>query len=668
MRVQDIRNIGISAHIDAGKTTLAERVLFYTGRIRTIGEVHDGASGGATTDHLASEKSHGISIQSAAAACRWDGHHINLIDTPGHMDFTIEVERALRVLDGAVLLLCAVAGVQSQTLEVLRQMERYAVPRIAFVNKCDRPGADPLGVAAQLREQLGLSAAAVQLPLRDGDRFVGVIDLIDEVALTFGGEHGEQVCRQPVPAACREAVAEARAALLDAVSLCCDRLTEMLIEEQLVTRDDIVRAIRAGVLSRSFVPVLMGSAYHNIGVQPLLDAVTRYLPDPTARTVTVQDDNNEALALSGSAAEPVVGFVFKTQEGRHGTVSWVRLYQGTLRRGEKVMITNREREIRVGRLGRLFAGALEGLPSACAGDIVALFGAPCTSGDTLSGGPSVTVSGMHVPEPVVEVALSLIRGRSERLSAGLRRFSREDPTLRVRTDPETQELRLRGMGELHLAIVAERLLEEYGCEVGLGAPKVSLRQTIRRAAAFDHRLCRQNGGPGMFAHLTGRVEPLAGEAVELAWEVVGGSVPSAFQEAVRRGAVEALASGMDIPAVGVRVVISDGSTHMVDSSERAFQLAAREAVLEAFAAAEPVVLEPVMRVSVEGTADQQGTLLRTLLSRRGQIRDAVVRLHSASVEADVPLSEMFGYAGALRSATGGVGGFSMQFSHFAPRP
>ncbi|MFT4977713.1 MAG: elongation factor G, partial [Myxococcota bacterium] len=540
-------------------------------------------------------------------------------------------------------------------------------PRIAFVNKCDRPGASPLGVIQQLRTRLGLRAATLQLPLLEEDRFVGIIDLIDEVAVRFTGDQGSVPITSPIPESLRAQATAARAALLDEISLFSDPLTERLIEEQPVDRDLIIAAIRSGVVSGGFVPVLMGSAYHNLGVQPLLDAAVRYLPAPTDRELVVTDEDEQPCVLSGAPSDPVVGFVFKTQETRHGNVSWLRLYQGTLKKGEKLMITRSQQTIRVGRLGRLFAAQLDELPAAASGDIVALFGAPCASGDTLCAGQRVFVSGMHIPDPVVEVSVSLVSGRPEQLSAGLRRFTREDPTLKVYTDPESQELRLRGMGELHLDIVAERLSDEHDCVVSLGAPQVALRQTIRQRADFDHLLRRQSGGPGMYARVVGHIEPIEEEEIMFEWNVIGGAIPQEYRESVRRGGLAALSSGMDLPAVGVRLTITDGDTHSVDSSERAFEAAAREAVLLAFAATAPVVLEPVMRVSAEAEADHQGALLRSILTRRGQIRDAVVRLGTSAVEADVPLSEMFGYAGALRSVTGGVGGFSMAFSHYAPR-
>jgi len=582
------------------------------------------------------------------------------------MDFTIEVERALRVLDGAVLLLCAVAGVQTQTRVVHRQMCRYNVPCVAFVNKCDRPGADPLGVVAQVRAQLGLEAAAVQVPLWEAGCFVGVIDLIDEVALRFEGDFGREVVRTPVPAAARDALEAGRTALLDALSLLDDDLAEDLIEERPVRREQLIAAIAAGVAERVFVPVLMGSAYRNQGVQPLLDAVVRYLPAPCALRNVVQSEGGEEVVLDGGESAPTVGFVFKTQETRHGTVSWVRLYQGTLRRGEKIMIARDRQVLRVGRLGRLFAEELEAMDAAASGDIVALFGAPCVSGDTLTDGVRLSVSGMHIPEPVVEAAVTLVAGSPERLSAGLRRFTREDPTLKVHTDPETQELRLRGMGELHLTIIGERLEDEYGCAVTLGAPQVAYRGTIARGVPFDHLLRRQTGGPGVYARVAGHIAPAVGEENTFTWSVVGGAIPSAYRDAVRRGVEQALAEGLGAPVVGVAVTISDGAVHSNDSSERAFTMAARQATIAAVEAAGLVTLEPVMRVSAEAGSTHQGALLRTILTRRGTIRDAVVQPRGATVEADVPLAEMFGYATALRSATGGEGGFSMSFSHYAP--
>ena len=667
MRIHDtrkVRNVGIGAHIDAGKTTLAERILFATGRIRQVREVHDG---GATTDSMKAEQAHGISIQSAATSCTWGDHHINFIDTPGHMDFTVEVERALRVLDGAVLLLCAVGGVQAQTVTVFRQMARYNVARLAFINKCDRPGADPAAVVAQVRARLGLAASLVQLPLVEDGVFCGVIDIISRQALRFAGVAGEQVTAAPVPAAQAAAVEAAREALLEAVCDFHDGLFVALVEGRPVPEALIHEAIRRGVACRGFVPVLLGSAYHNIGVQPLRDAMVRYLPDPTQATVAAADADGASVPLVPSGAGEPVGFVFKVQETAHGALSWVRLYQGTIRSGDALWAIQAQRTLRVGRLGRLHADRLEPLEQAEAGDIVALFGLGCASGETLTGGSRLAVAGMHVPEPVIEVAARLTAGRLERLSAGLGRYCREDPTLRAYTDPESGELRLKGMGELHLQIYAERLEEEYGCAVALGAPKVSLRQGIARRVDFDFRLRVQTGGPGQFAHLIGYLEPCAAD-FEFDWQVTGGAIPGAYRDAIRSGFAEQLSSRAEVPVQGVRVVILDGSTHAVDSSERSFERAARAVVREYLPQAEPFLLEPVMRVEAEAEAEQQGALLRTLLTRRGRILQAEVQGAIAHVEAEVPLAEMFGYATALRSATGGAGGFSMEFVRYAPQP
>ncbi|MCB9764592.1 MAG: elongation factor G [Alphaproteobacteria bacterium] len=666
--VHDLRSLGIAAHIDAGKTTLAERVLFCTGRTHKLGEVHDGQG---TMDTTAIEKRHGISIQAAATTARWRGHTLHLVDTPGHVDFTVEVERALRALDGAVLLLCAVAGVQAQTHTVDRQLRRHGVRPIVFLNKCDRPGADPLRVVAELRDQLDRPAVLIQLPLGLGPAHEGVVDLVAMEALRFSGPGGEVVIRKPVPIEIMDDALAARAALLDAASLHSDALTEVLLEEREPSPDLIHDAIRAGVLAGKLTPVLMGSAYRNKGVPPLLDAVVRYLPAPDDAPAPAFDADGAPLALRADADAPCLGLVFKVQQTRYGALSWLRLAQGTLTSDTPLEDPATGDRVRAGRLVRLHAGDLEPVEQAIAGEVVALFGVDVPSGTTLGApGRGVSLPGIPVPEPVVEVALHTAGRPSRKLLRALDRAVREDPSLHSRVDPGSGELCLRGVGELQLALCAERLREETGEAVALSAPSVALRQTPLGRAGFDHFRRRQTGGPGQYARVIGWIEPLEGsDAVEVDWQVRGGTIPTQYRKAVERGFIDAAREGVTegVPLVGLRVVVTDGAAHSDDSSDLAFGLAARSALHEAVADAGLRWLEPLMEVEAEAPVEHHGAVLSGLLRRRATILDASAAGRLARVRAEVPLVEMFGYAGALRGDTSGTGGFSMRFARYAPR-
>lgn len=644
MMVQHVRNFGISAHVDAGKSTLAERILFDTGRIRTMGDVRDGGRG-VTLDHDPQEQDRGITIRTATASCTWEGHRLDLVDTPGHIDFTIEVERALRVVDGAVLVLCAVAGVQAQTHTVERQMARYGVPRIAFVNKCDREGADPARVVAQLRE-LGVNAALVQVPVGSGAGFEGVVELVDN--------------RSAVPPS------EAFEALLDALGQFDDTVVAAVLDDREPTAEELRAAIRRGVLARVFVPVFVGSAQRNLGVRELLDGIVAYLPSPRDRQVVAQDVDGAPVRLVAAAEAPTVAMAFKRDETPYGSLTWLRLYQGTLVSGTTLSCARTGERRRISRLARLHAGKQEPVERAEAGDIVAALGLDVSSGETLCD-PShvVSVGAFHVPEPVVECALSLVSGTTEDLSKALGRFVREDPSLRVRTDAESGETRLAGMGELHLEVVATRVRDDFGCTVHLGAPRVAMRQTPTRVAAFDHVLRKQNGGPGLYARVVGRLEPA--ERDSFVWQVTGGAIPAEYRSAVERGFTDGLADGgaLDCPVLGARVVVTDGDIHSNDSSEQAFYLAARDACREALARSEPALLEPWMEVVAEATVDRPGPVLALLQQRGAQVSDVVDDDGVIRVSASVPLRRMFGFAGALRNVTGGTGTFSMEFARYA---
>jgi elongation factor G len=671
-KVADLRNLGISAHIDAGKTTLTERILYYTKRIHAIHEVRGKDGVGAKMDSMELERERGITIQSAATHCVWKGTHVNLIDTPGHVDFTIEVERSLRVLDGAVLVLCAVAGVQSQSVTVNRQMSRYRVPRLAFVNKCDRAGANPLRVAEQLQEKLGLQAVPLQLPLGLEAEFDGVIDLVTMEALTFGGPHGDEVIRGPVPADRLEEAERRREALLDAASMFSDDLTEAILGDE-VTPELIHQGLRRGVLAREIVPVLMGSAYKNRGVQPLLDAVCHYLPaPPEVQNRYIELDQDEERPVEVDPTAPLLCLAFKIEDGRYGQLTYLRLYQGTLRKGDTLINQRSQRKVKVGRLGRMHADEMEELDEARAGDIVVLFGVDCASGDTFTDGTlSATLTRMHVPEPVIRLTVKPVDNKAQmNLSKAISRFTREDPTFRCEVDPESGETIISGMGELHLDVYLERMRREYQARVEVGAPQVAYREMPTRAAPFDYLHKKQTGGSGQFGRVIGRLEPVEDEEFVFENLVTGGAIPTQFIPSVEKGFRQMLAEGpvIGFPVTGLKVVLEDGRHHSVDSSDNAFQAAARAAFREVFPRTAPRILEPVMSVAVEGPKEYQGTILRTLMQRRGLIVGTTEDEGFSVAEAEVPLAEMFGYATDLRSVSQGKAEFTMEFARYAPVP
>ncbi len=668
-----LRNIGISAHIDSGKTTLTERILFYTDRIHAIHDVRGKDGVGAKMDSMELERERGITIASAATHCEWGDQQINIIDTPGHVDFTIEVERSLRVLDGAILVLCSVAGVQSQSFTVDRQMRRYNVPRLAFVNKCDRTGANPLRVRDQLREKLGHNPVLLQLPIGLEDRHEGIVDLVEMKAYTFTGENGEIINASEIPADMVDEAEAAREELLDAVSMFSDELMEAMLAEA-VTNEMLQDAIRKATIALQITPVLMGSAYKNKGVQKLLDAVVAYLPNPTeVKNFGVQlDKDEEEIELPSDSDKPTVALAFKLEDGRYGQLTYVRVYQGKLEKDSFIVNARTGKKHKIGRLVRMHSDEMEEIKDAGAGDIVALFGIDCHSGDTFTDGTmQVAMTSMHVPEPVISVAIKPKDNSSEdKMGKALRRFTKEDPTFRVGVDPESNETIIRGMGELHLDVYIERMRREYQAEVVTSPPQVAYRETISRKAEFNYTHKKQTGGSGQYGKVVGYVEPNEEADYEFVDKTKGGVIPKVYIPSVNKGFKSSMVKGalLGFPIVNVRIVVRDGTSHAVDSSDIAFQEAARGAWRSIYAKAKPKILEPIMRVVVEGPTEHAGNVLTTLMQRRGMIQGSQEDGKMTRVESEVPLAEMFGYATALRSSTQGKAEFTMEFARYMEVP
>lgn len=668
----NIRNIGISAHIDSGKTTLSERILYYTGKIHKIEEVRGGGAG-ATMDFMELEHEKGITITSAATTCFWHDTQINLIDTPGHVDFTIEVERALRVLDGAIMVLCAVAGVQSQSITVDRQMKRYRVPRIAFINKMDRVGANPFRVVQALRDKLSLNAVPLQYPIGIEDKFEGVIDLIEMTASYFAGEKGEEHLILPIPDNLRVEAEEAREKMLDRLSMFSEPMMEKLVEGEEVPKEMIWETIRKATLSLELTPVLMGSAYKNKGVQNLLDAIAFYLPSPEDREVVKAIDvkTNESVNVYPDPNGSLVALTFKLTDEETGQLTYTRIYSGTLHKGDTLYNTRTGRRMRIGRFVRMHANHRQEIAEAAVGDIVALISVNCASGDTLcSEGTNLSLEGMFVPEPVITLSVTPKHQEdADRMSKALNRFMREDPTFRVSVDPESNQTLISGMGELHLDIYIERMKREYNAEVYAGAPAVAYRETISQVGKFDYTLKKQTGGSGDFAHVVGRIEP-CDQPFVFEKRVVGGAIPTQFIPACEKGFRDALSSGLLIgyPVTGVKVILEGGSHHPVDSSELAFRVAAKHGFEQAFAMAKPIILEPIMLVEVETPNEYVGRIQGDLSSRRGLVLGSQTMEGYAVIRAEVPLKEMFGYSMAVRSLTSGQANFTMEFATYRQVP
>jgi elongation factor G len=676
MDLSKLRNMGISAHIDSGKTTLSERILYYAGRIHRIQEVKGGGDG-ATMDYMDLERERGITITSAATSVKWHDCDINLIDTPGHVDFTVEVERSLRVLDGAILVLCAVGGVQSQSMTVDRQMKRYKVPRLAFVNKMDRTGANFQRVVKQLREKLGTDAIPMQIPIGAEDKLEGVIDLVTMKGYYFDGDNGEHVREEAIPAAYEKAAAEARHAMLEGLAMYSDSLMEKLLSEQQPSEDEIHAVVKAAVQNQSITPVFCGSAYKNKGVQKLLDAVVRYLPSPLERKVIAKkwDKPDEAFDLSPDTSKPLVAMAFKIVDDPYGQLTFMRIYQGKIVKGEAYINQRTSQKQRFSRIVKMHADKREEIDSGEAGDIVAVMGVDAASGDTYaSENKYCTLESMFVPEPVIKMAITPTnRDGLDKLGKALQRFTREDPTFRVSTDDETGETVIAGMGELHLDIYVERIKREFKVEVEVGAPKVSYREAPTRATEYEYKHKKQTGGSGQFAHIVGRLDPLpddAPETFEFEDAVVGGRVPREYIPSVEKGFRASLSKGpiAGFPIVGVKATLSDGSYHDVDSSDMAFQICARAGFREAFLNTKPVLLEPIMKIEVEVPADFQGPVTGELNKRRGLIVSTETVGNTSTIIAEVPLAETFGYSTDLRSMTQGQGVFTMEFSKYRPTP
>ena len=670
--ISNTRNIGISAHIDSGKTTLTERILYYAGKIHKIEEVR-GKGSGATMDHMELEKEKGITITSAATTVNWDDKKINIIDTPGHVDFTVEVERSLRVLDGAILVLCGVAGIQSQSITVDRQMKRYKVPRLAFINKLDRMGANPEKGIQGIRDVLGLNAVAMQIPIGLEEHLEGVVDLISMKAIYFDGEKGDDIRYEEIPEHLKEQAQQSRNDMLEAVSMFDDQMMEDLLEEKEISETTIHNAVCKGVQTLEFCPVFLGSAFKNRGVQPLLDAITRYLPSPLdADPSQATDlDSGEKLTLECDPDKPTIAMAFKLTEEQFGQLTYTRIYQGSLNKGDQIVNSRTGRKLRVGRMVRMHSNDRENTDHAEAGDIIAMVGVDCASGDTFCGeGIKVTCESIFAPDPVISLA---VRGEDNdqqmKMSKALGRFMREDPTFHVRTDEESGETVISGMGELHLDIYIERMRREYAVDVIVGAPQVNYREAITSTAEFDHLHKKQTGGSGQYAGVTGMIEPLAEDhenGFEFVNQIFGGAIPSEHIPACEKGFKDVMSKGplAAFPMVGVKVTLNDGKYHDVDSSDLAYQLAARAAMRDAVKKSSPVLMEPVMKVEVETPSDFQGSVIGDLSSRRGVVYGTEVNGDDTVINAGVPLGEMFGYATQLRSLTSGKANYSMEFEKY----
>nr|HEX4314488.1 elongation factor G [Kofleriaceae bacterium] len=697
-----VRNIGISAHIDSGKTTLTERILFYTARIHAIHEVKGKDGVGAKMDSMELERERGITIQSAATFCQWPPdakaktvmpvpnspikaqHHINIIDTPGHVDFTIEVERSLRVLDGAIMVLCGVAGVQSQSYTVDRQMRRYKVPRIAFVNKLDRTGANPFRVRDQLREKLKLNPVMIQCPIGLEDKLEGVVDLIEMVAYTFHGENGEQIERGPIPdklhplaahghaGTLKELCDKMREEMLDGLSLVNDELAEAILEDK-VTPELLRKCLRDSTIALKCTPVMCGSALGNKAVQLLLDGVCSYLPEPRdVENVALDLDKEEApIVLASDPSKPLVMLAFKLEDGRYGQLTYVRIYQGTINKDDFVVNSRNGKKVKVGRLVRMHSDDKEEITGAGAGDICAIFGVDCNSGDTFTDGTvNLAMTSMFVPAPVISVAIKAKDSGAEiNMSKALNRFTKEDPTFKCWVDPESAETIIAGMGELHLDVYIERMKREYKAEVVTSPPQVAYRETITKKVEFNYTHKKQTGGSGQYGRVAGHAEPFDGD-FEFSDEIKGGSIPREFIPSCEKGFKSMIPKSprLGVPVVGVRVVINDGQSHAVDSSDIAFQEAARGAFRDFFPRASPKILEPIMKVSIEGPSEFSGNILGLIMQRRGIVQGSTEEDGNARVDSEVPLAEMFGFSTPLRSSTQGKAEFTMEFARYSEVP
>jgi elongation factor G len=673
--LEKTRNIGIAAHIDAGKTTCTERILFYTGRTYKIGEVHEGA---ATMDYMVQEQERGITITSAATTCFWNEHRINIIDTPGHVDFTIEVERSLRVLDGMVALFDAVAGVQPQSETVWRQATRYKVPRICFVNKMDRTGADFFRAAGTIKERLGANTVYLQIPIGAESDFKGVVDLVHMKAVTWENDDmGKEPTISDIPQNLMELASEYREKMMEAVAECDDELIEKYLEGEPITADEVTRAIRIGTIEGKIVPVLLGSAYKNKGVQPLLDAVVNYLPSPIDKgAVHGLNKHNEDETREPADNAPFSALAFKIVTDTYGVLTFFRVYSGTLRKGDSIINANKDKKERIGRIVRMHANKREDVDEVFAGEIAAAVGLQtATTGDTLCDEKHpIRLESITFPEPVISVSIEpKTKGDQEKMGIALQKLSSEDPSFRVRTDEETGQTIIAGMGELHLDILTDRLKREYKVEVDQGRPQVAYREAIKIQAKAREPYKRQTGGKGQYGDCELVVEPLEpGQGYEFVNKIVGGSIPKEYIPAVESGAKEAMERGIlaGYPMVDIRISVVDGSYHEVDSSEMAFKIAASMTFKEAARKAQPILKEPIMSVEVVTPEGNMGDVIGDLNSRRGQILGMEQEPGTGNqiIKAHVPLAEMFGYVTTLRSMTQGRATSTMEPSHYEEVP
>ncbi|MGD8399371.1 MAG: elongation factor G [Bacillota bacterium] len=673
-QLDKVRNIGIMAHIDAGKTTTTERILFYTGKVHRMGEVHDGA---ATMDWMVQEQERGITITSAATTCEWMGYNINIIDTPGHVDFTVEVERSLRVLDGAVAVFCSVGGVEPQSETVWRQADKYGVPRIAFINKMDRIGADFYRGVDMIKTRLGANPVPIQLPIGAEDHFQGVVDLIAEKAIIYTDDLGTHSESTAIPEDMREIVADYRTRMIDAVAEFDDAMMERYLEGETLSQEEIIAAIRKATLSTKVTPVICGSAFKNKGVQMLLDAVVHYLPSPVDLPPVVGAVPGETTEITRESKdeESFAALAFKIMADPYvGKLAFFRVYSGTLKAGSYVLNSTKNKRERVGRLLKMHANHREEIDVVCAGDIAAVVGLKdTTTGDTLCDEKhSIVLESMEFPDPVIDIAIEpKTKADQDKLGLSLARLAEEDPTFRVRTDSETGQTIISGMGELHLEIIVDRLLREFKVEANIGQPQVAYRETIRSTVKTEGKFVRQSGGRGQYGHVWLELEPLEpGAGFQFENKIVGGVVPKEYIAPVEVGVKEAMLNGVlaGYPMVDVKVKIFDGSYHEVDSSEMAFKVAASMAFKDGARKANPVILEPIMRVEITTPEEYLGDIMGDFNSRRGRIEGMESRAGAQVIRGHVPLSEMFGYATTIRSISQGRAVYVMFFSHYNEVP
>ncbi len=669
--LERLRNIGIIAHIDAGKTTTTERILYYTGLTHKIGETHDGES---VMDFLPYEKERGITVASAATRCVWRDHAINIIDTPGHVDFTAEVERSLRILDGVVVIFCAKGGVEPQSETVWRQADKYRIPRIAYINKMDTVGADFFRVVEQIKVRLGANPLVMALPVFENETLAGVIDLIKMVYVTFGGRLGNEVKEQEIPEKYRQLAEEQRHIMVESVAELDEALLELYLDNQPIAEHDIVNAVRRQTIANNIVPVVCGSSYRNIGVQTLLDAIVDYLPSPLEVDIPTATliQSGETIEIPPQAHNQFAALVFKIVTDRHvGKLVFARIYSGTCKAGSYVLNSTKNKKERIGRLVKMHANHREEVQSAQAGDIVAIVGLKDVgTGDTICDEDfQVMLESITFPEPVIQIAIEpKTQSDQAKLGEALNRISAEDPTFKVSYNSETGQTLISGMGELHLEIIAERLSREYGVDFTIGQPQVAYKETISHSAEHETRFVKQTGGKGQFAHVILRLEP--GEGFEFVSKVVGGNIPKEYIPAVEAGVRQALEEGVvkGYPVVNVKATLLDGSYHEVDSSEMAFRTAAMMATRECLKKAGSHLLEPIMKLEITSPEEFTGNIINNISNRRGRLESMSTENNTQIIRGKVPLAELFGYSTTLRSLTQGRAGFSMEFSHYEKQP